>query len=232
MNKQRLLNLLPDLTRPNISDEVYAALRERILSRQFALGERLNLSQLEEQMGVSRTPLKDALNRLALEGLVEIQPRKGTFVVNPSRDEIAESFEVRRVLEVYAVELAVRRISESKLGQMRDMVKELRRLTDIEDWNGIYHEYCNLDYDLHHLILDIAGNQRLKEIWEQVNVHVEMARARYGELESGRNLTQREHEEILQAFETRDLTTLQQTISHHIDRAKRSVLQDLRQLET
>ena len=225
------MNLLPDLTRPNISDEVYAALRERILSRQFALGERLNLSQLEEQMGVSRTPLKDALNRLALEGLVEIQPRKGTFVVNPSRKEIAESFEVRRVLEVYAVELAIQVISESQLGRMRDLINDLRRLTDIEDWDGIYHEYCNLDYDLHHLILDIAGNQRLKEIWEQVNVHVEMARTRYGKLERERKLTQTEHEKILQAFETRDLPTLQQTISYHIDRARQSVLQDLRHRE-
>jgi DNA-binding GntR family transcriptional regulator len=222
---------LPDLTRPNISDEVYAALRERILTRQFGLGQRLNLSQIEEQMGISRTPLKDALNRLAMEGLVEIQPRKGTFVVNPTRDEVAESFEVRRVLEVYAVELAAQRVTESQLGQMRDLVKALRRLTDIQDWDGVYHEYCNLDYDLHHLILRIAGNRRLKEIWEQVNVHVEMARTRYGKLERERNLTQKEHEEILQAFETRDLPTLQQTISHHIDRAKRSVLEDLRRRE-
>jgi DNA-binding GntR family transcriptional regulator len=114
---------------------------------------------------------------------------------------------------------------------MRDLINDLRRLTDIEDWDGIYHEYCNLDYDLHHLILDIAGNQRLEEIWEQVNVHVEMARTRYGKLERERKLTQREHEKILQAFETRDLPTLQQTISYHISRAKQSVLQDLRHRE-
>jgi DNA-binding GntR family transcriptional regulator len=222
---------LPDLARPNISEEVYVALKDRILSRQFSPGERLNLSQFEEQMGISRTPLKDALNRLALEGLVEIQPRKGTFVVNPSRDEIAESFEVRRVLEVYAVELAIQAISESQLRQMRELIRDLRRLTDIDDWDGLYHEYCNLDYDLHHLILDIAGNRRLKDIWEQVNVHVEMARTRYGKLERERKLTQTEHEEILQAFETRNLPTLQQTISRHIDRTKQSVLQDLRQRE-
>jgi DNA-binding GntR family transcriptional regulator len=75
---------LPDFTRPNISDEAYAALKERILSRQFSLGERLNMSQLEGQIGISRTPLKDALNQLALEGLVEIQPRRVTFAVNPT----------------------------------------------------------------------------------------------------------------------------------------------------
>jgi DNA-binding GntR family transcriptional regulator len=81
------------------------------------------------------------------------------------------------------------------------------------------------------LILDIADHQRLKEVWEQVNVHVEMARTRYGKLEEWRKLTQTEHEEILRAFETRDLPTLQQTICHHIDRAKQPVLQGLRQRE-
>jgi len=224
-------NRLPNLTRPNISDEVYSALKERILSRQFAPGERLNLSQLEEQMGISRTPLKDALNRLALEGLVEIQPRKGTFVVILTPAEITESFDVRRVLEVYAVELAVQRITESQLEHMYDLVKALRQLTDIEDWDGIYREYCSMDHDLHRLILEIAGNRRLKETWEKINVHVEMARTRYGELERERYRTQEEHEEILRAFESRDLPRLQQVICHHIDRTKRSVLQDLKQRE-
>ncbi len=225
------VNRLPNLTRPNISDEVYTALKERILSKQFAPGERLNLSQLEEQMGISRTPLKDALNRLALEGLVDIQPRKGTFVVDLTPAEITESFDVRRVLEVYAVELAVQRITEPQLEHMHDLVKALRRLTDIEDWDGIYREYCSMDHDLHRLILEIAGNRRLKEVWEKNNVHVEMARTRYGELERERYRTQEEHEEILRAFERRDLATLQQVICHHIDRAKRSVLQDLKHRE-
>ncbi|GAB4534717.1 MAG: GntR family transcriptional regulator [Anaerolineae bacterium] len=222
---------LPSFTRPNISDEVYAVLKERILSRQFAFGQRLNLSELEEQMGISRTPLKEALNRLALEGLVEIQPRRGTFVVDPTAREIAESFDVRRVLEVWAVELALKRVTESELEQMRDLVTTLRRLTDIEDWDGIYQEYCSLDHDLHRLIVEIAGNQRLKEVWEQVNVHVEMARTRYGKLERERELTQQGHERILRAFETRDLPALREAISHHIDQAKQSVLEDLKHLK-
>lgn len=225
------MNRLPYLTRPNISDEVYAALKERILSKQFAPGERLNLSQLEEQMGISRTPLKDALNRLALEGLVDIQPRRGTFVVNLTPAEITEAFDVRRVLEVYAVELAVQRMTESQFERMNDLVKALRRLTDIKDWDGIYRQYCSMDHDLHRLILEIAGNRRLKEVWEKNNVHVEMARTRYGELERERYRTQEEHEEILRAFERKDLPRLQEVICHHIDRTKRSVLQDLKQRE-
>jgi DNA-binding GntR family transcriptional regulator len=223
---------LPSLTPPKISDEVYKALKARIVSRQFSLGERLNLARLEKQMGISRTPLKEALNRLALEGLVEIQPRKGTFVVNPTPDEIAESFDVRRVLEVYAVELAVQRVTESQLEQMRDLVKALRRLTEAENWERVFLEYMPLDYSLHKLILEIAGNRRLLEIWEQVNVHAEMGRIRYGRSREEAKLAQKEHEEILQAFEARDITVLRQIISHHIKRVKRSIVRDLKHHNT
>ena len=220
---------LPNFTRPNIRDEVYEVLKESILDKQFALGERLNLSELEEQMGISRTPLKEALNRLALEGLVEIQPRRGTFVVDPTSRDIAESFDVRCVLEVYGVEMALQRMTESRLNQMRDLVTALRRVTEFEDWD--YQEYVALDYKLHRLIMEVAGNKRLKDIWEQVNVHVEMAHTRFGRLERGIDLTQKGHEEILRAFESKDLALLQQTISSHIDRTKQSVLQDLKQRE-
>lgn len=220
---------LPSLTRPKISDEVYKALKERIVSRQFALGERLNLIQLEQQMGISRTPLKEALNRLAVEGLVEIQPRRGTFITDPTPHEIAESFDVRRILEVYAVEMAALRITNPQLEQLRKLIRRLRSLTDVEDWDQIYQEYVPLDYDLHRLIIKIAGNNRLQEIWEQVNLHGEMARIRYGSSETELNLAQAEHEELLHAFETKDLPSLQQITSRHIDRAKRSILKDLRQ---
>lgn len=219
---------LPSLNLPKISDEVYKALKARIVGRQFTLGERLNLTRLEKQMGISRTPIKEALNRLALEGLVEIQPRKGTFVVNPTPDEIAESFDVRRALETYAAELAVQRVTESQLEQMRGIVASLQRLTEAENWGQVFQEYMPVDRSLHRLIMEIAGNGRLQEVWEQVNVHAEMARIRYGRSKEEAKLAQKEHEEILQAFEARDITALQQIISHHIDRVKRSIVRDLK----
>jgi DNA-binding GntR family transcriptional regulator len=223
---------LPSLTPPRISDEVYKVLKARIVSRQFSLGERLNLAQLEEQMGISRTPLKEALNRLALEGLVEIQPRKGTFILNPTPDEIADSFDVRQVLEVYAVELAAQRVTETQLEKMRGIVKALRRLSEAENWEQIFQEYMPLDYSLHELILEIAGNGRLLEIWKQVNVHAEMGRIRYGRSREEAQLAQKEHEEILRAFEARDITVLREMISHHIERVKGSIVQDLEHYNT
>ncbi|MBN8638206.1 MAG: GntR family transcriptional regulator, partial [Anaerolineae bacterium] len=68
---------------PNLNDVVYHLLRERILTRGFVPGERLDLDDLATRLQISRTPLKDALNRLTVEGLIEIQPRRGTFVTKP-----------------------------------------------------------------------------------------------------------------------------------------------------
>ena len=220
---------LPLLTQPKISDEVYRVLKEKIFSKQFVPGERLNLLELEKRLGISRTPLKDALNRLAGEGLIVIEPRKGTFVTNPTCEQIAESFDVRRVLEIYAVSLAGKNMTGENLDRIRAVVRELRELADTKNWDKIYQKYVILDYRLHQLILEIAANERLKESWDQVNTHVQMARVRYGRAEGELAQAQQEHEQFLQACEAGDLSAMQQVISDHIDRAKRSLLQEFEQ---
>lgn len=103
---------LPRINIHTISEAAYEVLRERVISKEFAPGQRLNLEAIEKQLGISRTPLKEALTRLEMEGLVTIVPRTGTYVTDPVPEEIAESFDMRRVLEVYAVELAVQRASD------------------------------------------------------------------------------------------------------------------------
>ena len=124
---------LPQLSHANINQKVYEILRDRILSKQFAPGQRLNVRAIGAQLGVSRTPLKDALNRLAAEGLVEIRPRSGTYVTAPSLADIEELLDVRRLLEVYAIEKAIHRVGEPELAQIRDLVTQLDGLVRRDD---------------------------------------------------------------------------------------------------
>jgi DNA-binding GntR family transcriptional regulator len=106
---------------------------------------------------------------------------------------------------------------------MREIVKALRKIAELDNWEQVYQEYISLDRDLHRLIVEIAGNTRLQSIWEQVNVYGEMGRIRYGRSEEAR-LTQQEHEEILRGFEAGDIVTAQKAVSQHIERVKRSIV--------
>jgi DNA-binding GntR family transcriptional regulator len=170
---------LPNLARENLAEEAYQVLRNRIFSRQFACGERLDLPSIEHQLGISRTPLKAALDRLATEGLVEIVPLRGTYVTTPTPEAIDDAFSLRQVLEVYAVTHSVQCMTEAQLEQLARIVKAMLRITRVEDRAPIYHSYAELGHSFHSLIVETAGSKELTKLWGEVHAHVQIARIRY-----------------------------------------------------
>jgi len=218
---------LPRISTPKISQTTYEILREKIISREFAPGQRLDLDVVEKQLGISRTPLKEALARLEMEGLVTIVARSGTYVTDPDPEEIAESFDVRRALEVYAVELVVQRISDEDLRSLRVMVQELGDLTAAKDRDAIYPRYLALDHQLHQELIALADNRRLRQAHARENLHAQMARIRYRRSERELDVAQEEHERIMAALEARDVETARAEMDTHLRRASQSLLADL-----
>jgi DNA-binding GntR family transcriptional regulator len=223
-------HLLP-IARSKISEQVYNVLKEKILSKQYAPGERLNLVEMGAQLGVSRTPLNAALARLALEGLVDIVPHSGTFVTAPTSRDIEEAFDVRQVLEDFAARLAIPRITEVRLQQMRAVVSRLQDLVNANDWSEVYQTHAELDHGFHRLIVECAENKQLKKLWEQVNVHVQAARIRHRRSHRELDLSMEEHRRILEAFESRDLAGLRRWLGKHMERSKRALLADIQGLD-
>ena len=221
---------LPNLARANLGEEAYRVLRDRIFSRQFACGERLDLPSIENQLGISRTPLKAALDRLASEGLVEIVPRRGTYVTTPTPDGIENAFSVRQVLEVYAVTRSVESMTDGQLEQLERIVKAMLRITQVEDHAPIYHSYAELDHSFHSLIVEAAANDVLTKLWDQVHAHVQIARIRYRRGDRSLDLTTEEHKNILAAFQARDVKAAEVLMRDHIHRAKVSLQMDLQSL--
>jgi len=217
----------PHIHSPKISEVTYDLIKDKIASKEFAPGTRLNLEAIEKQLGVSRTPLKQAMDRLALEGLIQILPRSGTFVSNPSPEEISESFEVRCVLEVYAVGLAAQWIREEELENLKNLLKELRELTEEQDLSAIYPRYLKIDHLFHYQITVISGNNRLLQAFERENVHAQMARIRYRHPEGELDLVQKEHERILAALIAHDPETACKAMEAHLQRARRSLMEDI-----
>lgn len=167
----------PRIDSPKISETVYNILREKIISKELAQGERLDLNEISKLLKVSKTPLKEALSRLEMEGLIYILPRSGTFVSNPSVDDIAESFDVRRILERYAVELIATNASDEDLSKLASIVTEMGKLAEQTPIELAYPRYLELDHEFHRQLVARSGNKRLREPHERENIHAQMAKS-------------------------------------------------------
>jgi DNA-binding GntR family transcriptional regulator len=212
----------------SINDRAYAVLRESILRRTFAPGEQLNLEQLEAQLGVSRTPLKHALTRLTMEGLVKITPRRGTYVAELNPEDIAQRFDMRRFLEVGAAEEAVRRMTPAGLAQMQQIAQILDDMVTPDGECADYEMYLQRDREFHSTFISFVGNKILSEAHESLNVHLYVARVAYGGWDKHLDRVNKEHEEFLHVLKARDVPSVIRAISNHLEKSKQDILSRMR----
>lgn len=219
---------LAKIQRDRAVDAVYQAIRQGIFSRLFQPGERLHVDDLAGKLGVSLTPVRQAIQQLAAEGLVEVRPRNGTFVARLSSQDVEETFEIRCALECLAAEKAVQRITPEELSRLRELLAVLREPVANEA-DRREHERNNSEFHL--ILLAAAGNRRLLEMYEGLNSHLKIARIHRVEDNWLSRLPeeQAEHEEIVAALEERNASRLAQALRRHINRAKESLLKSLRE---
>lgn len=222
-NKQ----IFPRINTPKVSEMVYSILREKIISKEFGEGERLDVDEISERLGVSKTPIKEALSHLEMEGLVKILPRSGTFVSRLSESDIEDSFDVRRVLERYAVEIICKNASDKEIRTLEKMVEKLGELARHSDIKEIYPDYLKLDHEFHRQMVVHTKNKRLQEAHERENLHAQMARIRYRSFERELNKAQNEHERLILAIKERNVEKAVFEINSHLQRAKQSLLKDM-----
>lgn len=214
------------LERESVGDQVFRILRESILTQTFSPGERLNPNEVAAKLGVSVTPVKDALNRLALEGLIEIRPRSGTFVSAISLQELTETFELRAALECLAAEKAIAKLTLELIDRFRDLTTDLEKPVNTAR-DRAWHEQKNAE--LHQLIIDSAGNGKLRELYQTLNTHITIARIHSSRQDWSDRLAQEntEHRAIFRAIESRDRDLLVTLLRRHIERASANLVEDL-----
>lgn len=222
------MKTLPPLSRARASDSIFDILRERILARAFLPGDRLDVRALADQLGVSLTPVKDAMTRLAAEGLVEVRPRSGTFVADLTPDAVAETFEIRRALECLAAEHVVSRLTPELLTRVEAIVEAMERPISSER-ERTEHERKNVE--LHTLLVETSGNRRLRELYRSLNAHLTIARIHSRRTPNPARLEQerREHRAIVDALAARDTAKLIDTLDRHIRRAGDALVEDIRE---
>lgn len=167
---------LEPLEHNNMSESVYEILRKSIISQELKSGERINLTNLEERLKVSRTPMRVALKRLELEGLVYILPHRGTFVTECNVERVDENFIIRTAYElVVALQLFdyLKPEDRAYFSQLHDNM--LRLVNDSAgDWQGILNDYLKLNQNFHTRLVEIAGPPRMRDLYQQTNVHLSL----------------------------------------------------------
>ena len=219
--------IFPHIDHTALSEKVYAVLKEKILKRELRPGEKVLIDEIAHQLGVSRTPVKDAVNRLAVEGLVEKVARRGTFVTQLTSRDVVELFDLRLLLELYAAEKILEKgKAELFLAEMGKCMANMEKAINGDEYLD-YEAFMSWDRDLHLSLIRLAANNHLLQIYQGLNIHIQIARAHYLNSVEGALQAQQEHEAIYEAFNNGNWEQVKKALSTHINNVKTGVLKSL-----
>lgn len=195
-------------------------LRDMIVEGDLAPGTRLNERVLCGELGISRTPLREALRMLASEGLVELLPNRGAIVTALTLEKIREVFAVMAVLEALAGELACRNITPAQLNELRALHYQMLA----HHARGELAAYFRCNQEIHAKIAEASGNATLAATYRNLNAHVRRARFMANLSQARWDKAVEEHEAMLDALVRRDGGRLQQLLREHLGHKMIAVL--------
>jgi DNA-binding GntR family transcriptional regulator len=210
----------------NLSARVYNQLKSLILCNELMPGQKLHHQQLSERLGVSRTPIREALTRLVQEGYVSFLPNRGFTCKEIRMQEAEELYDLREALEAFAVEKAIAHLTDSALDLLREKMNFYGR--DVE--NPFTRERLMYDQDVHLEIARLAGNDTLTSTLAHVFERIVLKRRTDALYDPARGTAaHQEHLLLLEALERRDSQEAVATIRNHIQAGKKNVMADLKQ---
>jgi DNA-binding GntR family transcriptional regulator len=202
------------ITRVTLHDAVLNQLHDMIIEGKLAPGTRINEGPVGASLGVSRTPLREAIKTLASEGLVEILPAKGAIVRRFSEKDISDLLDVLKTLEQLAARLTCAHASDAEIAEIADLHKQMLRL--YAERNRL--AYFKLNQEIHSAIVRASGNSALAQVHEQLQARIKRVRFIGNELPERWAGAVAEHEEMNQALLARDGETLSEVLGRHLDK--------------
>ena len=208
-----------------LRDVVFKTLRQGILKGELEPGERLMEIQLAERLGVSRTPIREAIRKLELEGLVLMIPRKGAEVAKISENNLRDVLEVRRSLEELAIDLACQRMTEEELSELKKTEERFAKAIQ----TGEVMEIAQTDESYHEIIYNSTKNQKLVQILNNLREQMYRYRLEYIKDEDKRQILLVEHDHIIKALSLRHVQEAKMAIREHIDNQEITILKNLKE---
>lgn len=206
-----------------LRDVVFNTLRQAILKGELVPGERLMEKQLAERMGVSRTPIREAIRKLELEGLVVMVPRKGAEVAKITEKDIRDVLEVRATLEALAVRLACQKMEQSDIDKLVRLKDEFIKAVKSKDVNLIIQK----DVEFHDAIFESTGNDKLIHIVNNLREQIYRFRVKYIQEMQDYTVLVNEHEEIVKNILSGNEKKAEEVAVKHVENQEKAVIKML-----
>jgi DNA-binding GntR family transcriptional regulator len=206
-----------------LRSRIATLIRQNIIEMKpgFEPGSRLNPREMAKQLGVSETPLKLALQELSSLGLVEVLPRRGTYVCRLSQRDVSELLDVRAGLEVMALRLTGGQIPASVISEMLEAISACEQALR----EGNSEEYRRQDARFHHCIVAASGNRRLKQVYESLTHSVQILNVYNPRYASQQSESQQEHRNLVEVFREGNLARSEAALLQHWEGSKRRMIQ-------
>ena len=204
---------------PNLKEAVYQRLKESIIRGQILPGSKLVETQISQELGVSRTPLREAISRLGQEGLLEVVPRHGTFVRKQSVNEILESLDIREALEGLAARLAARHATPEIIHKMKTCFSDFSP----KNVEKSIKDYAQQNVRFHHLVIQASQNRRLIGIIRNLYDQMDMVRLHTIVLPGRARKSLAEHREIIRLIEKKRGEMAEKRLRLHIRDLRKAV---------
>lgn len=208
-----------------LRDIVFQKLREDIVTGRMKPGDRLMEIGLAEKMGVSRTPVREAIRKLQSEGLVIMNARRGAIVAPINIRDLKEILEIRKALERLACQLVSVKAGEDAVAQLRRINSDMEAAVEADDIVRITEH----DVEFHEKITELADNAHLTNMLDQIKAHLYRYRLEFIKELKDRNILTTEHARIIDAIETGNAKAAGREIEKHIELQERYIMNTLEQ---
>lgn len=196
----------------SLSSRVFHTIRENILSGRYATDVELKEKTIGEELGVSRTPVREALRQLELEGLVTIIPNKGAYVVGISEKDIRDIYEIRSKLEGLCARWAVDNITKEQLDELEENIY----LSDFHSAKGNFEQVVELDSKFHEILYNASGSKELRHVLLDFHHYVQRVRKITLAVHSRAVESNGEHRQIVEALKIRNGDEAERLANLHI----------------
>jgi DNA-binding GntR family transcriptional regulator len=213
--------------RSTLNQQAYKTLLNMLFTSEIPMGAQLDERDLSNKLGVSRTPLREAVTQLVREGLVDYAPYQGHFVKEWNAKQVEDLYIVRKSLEILAIQLVIPKLSNEDIDSIKNILEQARQALDQNDILA----YGQFDSQFHEFIVNKTNNETLIQSLERLSLQIQMIRTIANRDPDVVQRTTYERPRILEALKNRDVESATHLMAEHIDGVSRAVVSQIRKVE-